>query len=100
MSSAGRAISLVGAALLVGCARYHPQPITDDAVARALTSNVVSGEEISPDEAAILAVIVNPDLRAERDRKKLAEAQVLQAGLLPNPQLTGGIDWPFAGPDH
>lgn len=42
---------------------------------------------ISPDEAAILAVLANPTLRAIRDRKKVSMAQLIQAGILPNPQL-------------
>jgi len=42
---------------------------------------------LSPDEAAILAVIANPSLRAIRDQRAIAEGQVLQAGLLPNPRL-------------
>src|SRR5262250_3896687 len=43
---------------------------------------------LSPDEAAILAVIANPKLRATRDQRKLAAAQLLQAGILPNPQFS------------
>jgi cobalt-zinc-cadmium efflux system outer membrane protein len=52
---------------------------------------------LSPDEAAILAVIANPGLRASRDHRKLAAAQLLQAGILPNPQLSYGMDFPTAG---
>jgi len=52
-------------------------------------------QAISPDEAAVLAVIINPELRAERQQRAVASAQLLQAGLLPNPQLTGGMDFPY-----
>jgi outer membrane protein, heavy metal efflux system len=52
---------------------------------------------LSPDEAAILAVIANPKLRASRDQRKLAAAQLLQAGILPNPQLSYSLDIPTAG---
>ena len=52
---------------------------------------------LSPDEAAILAVIVNPKLRALRDRKGIAQAQLLQAGILPNPQFSYSLDIPMAG---
>jgi outer membrane protein TolC len=41
----------------------------------------------TPDELAVMAVIVSPNLRALRDQRGVAQAQVLQAGLLPNPQL-------------
>ena len=47
--------------------------------------------------AAILAVIANPDLRAARDKKGLAQAQLLQAGILPNPQVSYSLDIPQAG---
>ena len=43
---------------------------------------------LSPDEAAVLAVLANPGLRAVRDQRAIAAGQVLQAGILPNPRLT------------
>jgi outer membrane protein TolC len=55
---------------------------------------------IAPEEAAVLAVLVNPSLRAVRDGRGVSAAQVLQAGLLPNPSLAWANEWPFAGPDH
>ena len=42
---------------------------------------------IGPDQAAILAVILSPKLRADRDRRGLAAAQLIQAGILPNPSI-------------
>jgi cobalt-zinc-cadmium efflux system outer membrane protein len=52
---------------------------------------------LSPDEAAILAVIANPKLRASRDQRQLAQAQLLQAGILPNPQFSYSLGVPTAG---
>lgn len=52
---------------------------------------------ISPDEAAVLAVLLNPTLRAARNQRAVAAAQVIQAGILPNPQLTGSIDSVIGG---
>ncbi len=43
---------------------------------------------IGPEQAAVLAVIMNPSVRADRDRRGLAHAQLIQAGILPNPSLT------------
>jgi len=43
-----------------------------------------------------MVVIVSPQLRALRDQRGVAEAQVVQAGLLPNPQLALEVD----RPDH
>ena len=47
---------------------------------------------IGPDQAAVLSVILNPKLRADRDRRGLAAAQLIQAGLLPNPQIGYTLD--------
>jgi outer membrane protein TolC len=56
------------------------------------------GDGIGPDEAAVLAVLINPSLRAVRDQRGLQQAQVLEAGLLPNPTLEWTNDFPFRGP--
>src|SRR5207247_2811730 len=40
---------------------------------------------IGPDDAATIALYSNPALRAIRDRRGLASAQLIQAGILPNP---------------
>jgi len=93
---------------LSGCASYHPLPLSNASgqqrlrtpAAKALKIaaaqlhhpllapvplNLRSG--IGPDQAAILAVILNLKLRADRDRRGLAAAQLIQAGILPNPSI-------------
>ncbi|PYK86406.1 MAG: hypothetical protein DMF47_06545, partial [Verrucomicrobia bacterium] len=40
---------------------------------------------VGPDEAAAIALYSNPALRAIRNRRGLAAAQLIQAGILPNP---------------
>jgi len=54
---------------------------------------------LSPDEAALLALTRNPRLRAERARHGLAEAELLTAGILPNPRLTASLSVPTTGRD-
>lgn len=104
--------------LLAGCAQYHAMPITSNAIDRRLAPpNQVDlriqadaikhpilrpvsfnpQDGLSPDEAAILAVLVNPSLRTIRDGRGIAEAQLLQAGLLPNPQLSASLAVPVGG---
>ncbi len=106
------------AAGLAGCAHYHALPLTSTSVEAALTppSHIALQEQakrlqhpilrpldlnmedgISPDEAAVLAVLLNPSLRAERDRRNLAGAQVLEAKLLPNPELSFDLEEPVGG---
>jgi len=93
---------------LSGCASYHPVPLSNASVQQRLRTpsakalqiaaaqlhhpllapvplNLRSG--IGPDQAAILAVILNPKLRADRDRRGLAAAQLIQAGIIPNPTI-------------
>src|SRR4029078_1139600 len=53
-------------------------------------------QPLSPEQVAVLAVVVHPDLRAARDERRIALAQVLQAGLLPNPQLSAGLEFPYS----
>ena len=104
--------------VVTSCASYRPLPLDSGTVARQLQppdaeSVRISAQAIhhpllpplafderdglSPDEAAILAVIVNPTLRAIRDQRGLAAAQLLQAGILPNPQLSWSVDVPVFG---
>ena len=101
-----------------GCVSYQEKPLSDAAVAEELSSpnmaalKVKAGhiahpilkpveiderKGLTPDGAAILAVLINPKLRAERDKKGVSAAQLFQAGILPNPQFTGGLDFPVAG---
>jgi cobalt-zinc-cadmium efflux system outer membrane protein len=93
---------------LSSCASYRPLPLSNASAQQRLGTptakalqiaaaqihhpllapvplNIESG--IGPDEAAILAVILNPKLRADRDRRGLADAQLIQAGIIPNPTV-------------
>jgi cobalt-zinc-cadmium efflux system outer membrane protein len=101
-----------------GCAMYHPMPITAEAVRARLQPpdmaqvrilaceikhpilhpiELKAGEGLSPDGAAVLAVLLNPSLRAARNRRALSEAQLLDASLLPNPEVTYSLDVPTGG---
>ncbi len=103
---------------LNSCAVYHQKPINDAAVEQSLTPpnlEVVrvqareikhpilkpidfgKGDGLSPQKAAVLAVLANPTLRAARDRRGVAAAQLLQAGILPNPGLSYSLDIPTGG---
>lgn len=95
------------ASLLSGCAIYHPKPLpTRPDLARAPALSVpasnlgVPGLEPEPldptkglteTNIVTLAVVDNPRLKAVRRQAGVAEAQLLQAGLLPDPQISGGL---------
>jgi outer membrane protein TolC len=112
-TAALRADALVLAALLAGCATYAPKPLDSVQIDRALADPsmanlTVRASEIhhpilspltlhpelglTPDEAAVVAVLTAPSLRAIRDQNIVAGAALLQAGLLPNPQLSYNYD--------
>jgi outer membrane protein, heavy metal efflux system len=52
---------------------------------------------IGPDDAAAIALYSNPALRAIRDRRGLAAAQLTQAGILPNPVVSYARDYVTGG---
>jgi len=63
-------------------------------------STVLDGRDgFSPDEAALFSLDHNPMLRAVRAEKGIARAEILRAGLLPNPKLEGNISVPAGGRD-
>lgn len=97
---------VIGAAFISGCATYHSKPLpTAPDLARlpALTvpadTFVLPGLRSHPfptnglDEMAVitLAVFNNPDLKAARLQAGVADAQLLEAGLLPDPIVSGGL---------
>src|SRR5437773_6992182 len=52
---------------------------------------------IGPDDAAAIALYSNPALRAIRDRRGLAVAQLIQARILPNVIVSYGRDYVTGG---
>jgi outer membrane protein TolC len=105
------------AVILSGCASYHPVPLPSEIGSKATPPDYAEiriqarqihhpilkpiefdeRDGLSPDEAAVLAVLVNPELKAARDKKQIAAAQLLQAGLLPNPRLSYDMEFPTGG---
>lgn len=71
-----------------GITRPYLMPVSVD-LARPLDGNAV----------ATIAVLANPDLRAQRARAGVEEAQVFDARLLPDPTLSLGASKVLAGPD-
>ncbi len=113
-----KTLVIISALVLSACSHFQSHPLKEDVVQqllhtpsvdqlmvqaskikhpmlKALSFNLQDG--LSPDEAAILAVLRNPELRALRDQKGIANAQLLQAGLLPDPQVSYSFSAPSAG---
>jgi outer membrane protein TolC len=123
-SPAGRlsivAWSAAALAALPGCSTYRERPLDRAAVDAALQAPppervraaaadlkhplvrplAIDGRDgYTPDEVAVMAVVSSPELRALRDQRGVAEAQVIQAGILPNPQIAYSIDRPHGNDD-
>lgn len=99
----GKSLALTGLLFLSACAAYHPvalAPTPDLAAVPSLTVPAsrfrLPGLEPRPfprnglDETAVitLAVYDNPALKAARLEEGVARAQLLEAGLLPDPQFS------------
>ena len=96
---------------MAGCTLYTPKPLaTTPSLLRDLPHLVAKADRqplpdlashpVNPDhgldmtEVEMLAVTNNPDLKVVRDERGIAAAQLMAAGILPNPQLTAGLDHP------
>lgn len=105
---------------LGGCAVYRSMPLNAQTVEAALRPPPIEAVKIAaerlnhplikpvridgeggftPDEIAVMVVVVSPQLRAVRDQRGLAQAQVIQAGILPNPQWSQSADVPHGNAD-
>ncbi len=97
-SSAAILISLA----LGGCATYKPRPLplAPDLTSEAqltvpatrlevpgLAPHVISPQGLDVTDVMTLAVLNNPDLKAARFQENVADAQLLEAGLFPDPQF-------------
>ncbi|HVR75912.1 MAG TPA: TolC family protein [Planctomycetota bacterium] len=97
---------LATAFLAAGCGSYEPRPLVEEAIYRDLQAirlealRPAAAEEtstappafdasdgLSADEAIAVALFLNPDLRAFRKERGVAEGELITAGLLPNPEL-------------
>jgi outer membrane protein TolC len=103
-------IVVVAVAQLVACAHYYPRPLQEATLAANVADLQIEApaqikgwagrhkfdmaDGLDLNEVATLAVINNPDLRAQRAQLSVSSAQVFAAGLLPDPQLSTVVDKP------
>jgi outer membrane protein TolC len=67
------------------------KPALAGSVAALRHDGIDTASPLTGSQVALLAVWNDPDLRAVRAQRGVAQAQVLQAGLLPNPQVAGAF---------
>jgi cobalt-zinc-cadmium efflux system outer membrane protein len=113
----GRFFVLSSLASSINCVSYRPEPLAAPTAApmpRAFEAPRlrVSGNQwqragvtslqlnlddgLTQDEAAVLGVLLDPQLIAERDARGEARAQIIVAGILPNPTLGVEYAHPYA----
>src|SRR5471030_835781 len=101
-----RTLASLGLAIaLASCESYEPLALdTEPRIAASLAelhrspAGATLDKKLGVEEIALLAVENNPDLRAARSDRGVAEAELLQAGLLPNPQITASYGVLLGGP--
>lgn len=103
---------------VTSCAHYRPQPLDSNLSSVAVPSSTVLSlnsqaitrpflkpatidlaQPLDLNAVATLAVLLNPDLTAQRLRAGVADAQSFAAGLLPDPTFSFGADKVLSGPD-
>src|SRR5713101_2556752 len=89
--------------LLAACATYTPLPLDGHAALRDGAERLARAtdalpERLNMDDVVMLTLLNNPDLVAARAQRGLARAQVLAAGILPNPSLSGSYGFLLGGP--
>ena len=112
--SFGRAMPVGAALLLAGCQSYVPLPLggahPPDAAALVgeaaavrrpflVPATIDLAQPLDPNAVATLAVVGNPDLKAQRARAGVSEAQAFAARLLPDPTFSIGASKVLSGPD-
>src|SRR6187401_2750752 len=100
-------------ALVAGCVSYEPMPLDRDAELAALRARTLDGlvveharpgegqgaattridltDGLDDDELVAVALTLNPELRTKRLATGDAQAQLIEAGLWPNPEA--GFSW-------
>lgn len=88
-------LASVGALQLTGCASYAPLPLkrAPELAASPTPLATAPSGPASLEDIDRLTLANNPDLRAARARRGVARAQLSEAGVLPNPQIT--LSYPF-----
>lgn len=86
--------------LLAGCASYERLPLDKESRLAPNASDLEGARGTRITLAALdrLVILNNPDLRAARAKLGVGAAQVMQAGILPNPQVAVSYPFVIAGP--
>jgi outer membrane protein TolC len=108
----------MAASLLAGCTSYTARPLAAQADLAGPDPAILSVDAakidrpylapqpidlsapLTPNALAIIAVLENPDLKAQRAKAGVTDAQAFSARLLPDPTFQGSFDKLLSGPDE
>jgi len=96
-----RVLAFLSFAILAGCATYRPLPLASHSnLAHRVEDLQGGGDVIMPlDEASVLRLVVlnHPGLSASRAERGVAQANVLDASVLPNPSVQANLGFLVSG---
>jgi len=111
-------IAVAATLLACGCAHYQRAPLADGASVLVAPDRAILSAQaahldrpfltpqpvdlsapLTPNALAVVAVLENPDLKAQRAKTGVAVAQAFAARLLPDPTVQGNFDKLISGPD-
>ena len=111
-------VVLISLLALSGCAHYAAKPLPDAADALSAPNPAILSMEaqrlqrpflepepvnlnapLTPNALAVIAVVENPDLKAQRAKLGVTDAQAFAARLLPDPTFQANFDKLLSGPD-
>src|ERR1700682_43249 len=89
--------------VLAGCATYAPLPLDKSATLKDRVEQLNHDVQPLPaqlgvEDVALLALRNNPDLVAARAQHGVAQAQMLAAGIAPNPSVNASYGFLLGGP--
>ncbi len=103
-----RRVPWLGCWVLAACAAYHPAPLVTIphlhsqlgtlCLTRPDGGAISVAAPLSLPDVAALAVLNDPDLIAARAQHDVADAELLSAGLPPDPSISGGFGALLGGP--
>lgn len=93
---------LASLAFLPGCATYAPLPLDRQAALKDSVAQLDGGAglpaQLGVDDVGLLVLRNSPALRAARAQRGVAQAQLLAAGIPPNPSISASYGFLIGGP--